>query len=54
MASDKVAMPMSHAGIVGFSPDVKTSGMEMDPKIIIGAIIALVIVVHIAGFVATA
>ncbi len=54
MASDKIAMPMSHAGIVGFSPDVKTRGKEIDPKLIIGVIIALVIIVHIASYVATA
>lgn len=51
MGSDKVAMPMSSAGIVGFSPDVKISGKEIDPKFIIGAVVAVVIIVHIVSYV---
>jgi preprotein translocase subunit Sec61beta len=50
MASNKVAMPMSSAGIVGMSSDMKISGKEMDPKIIIVAIVLLVVIVHIASF----
>lgn len=50
MASNKVSMPMSSAGIVGFSPDIKISGMEMDPKVVIAVIVALVIVVQVLHF----
>ncbi len=52
MGSNKVAMPMSSAGIVGLSPDVKIDGAELDPKFVIGVIIALVIIVHVANFIA--
>jgi preprotein translocase subunit Sec61beta len=51
MASNKVAMPMSSAGIVGMSSDMKIEGKEMDPKVVIIAIIILVVIVHVAGFV---
>ena len=51
MGSNKVAMPMSSAGIIGASPDINTSGRAIDPKIIIAAVIVLVVIVHIASFV---
>jgi preprotein translocase subunit Sec61beta len=42
---EKVSMPMSSAGIVGFSPDIKISGIEIDPKMLmIGALVFIVIV----------
>ncbi len=44
-------MPMSSAGIVGMSSDMKIEGKEMDPKIVIAAIILLVVIVQIAGLV---
>ncbi len=47
MAGNKVAMPMSSAGIIGSSPDIKIAGKSVDPKIIVGAIILLVVVVQI-------
>lgn len=50
MASNKVAMPMSSAGIVGMSSDMKIEGKEMDPKIVIIGIALLVVIVHIAAF----
>ena len=49
MASNKVSMPMSSAGIIGASPDVKTRGRELDPKFVIAAVIILVVVVQIAN-----
>lgn len=51
MASNKVAMPMSAAGIVGMSSDMKISGREIDPKIILVAVVLLVITVHVASYV---
>jgi preprotein translocase subunit Sec61beta len=51
MASNKVAMPMSSAGIIGLSPDAQTGGRQVDPKILVIAVIAVVVIVHIATFV---
>ncbi len=50
MAEEKVSMPMTSAGIIGFSPDMRLSGFEIDPKVLIIATFALVILVKIAGF----
>jgi len=50
MKQDKVSMPMASAGIIGFSPDTKISGMEIDPKFLVAAIIAIVVIVHVATF----
>jgi preprotein translocase subunit Sec61beta len=47
---EKVSMPMTSAGIIGFSPDIKISGKEIEPKFLIAAIVVLVIVVHIASY----
>jgi len=44
-------MPMGSAGIIGFSPDMKIAGKEIEPKALIIAIVALVIIVQIATFV---
>lgn len=41
---------MSSAGIIGVSADIKTGGMEIEPKALIIAIIAIVIIVQVAGF----
>lgn len=48
MKQDSVSMPMASAGMIGFSPDIKISGMEIDPKIFMAAVFVMVIVVHIA------
>ena len=45
---EKVSMPMSSAGIVGFSSDMKIAGMEMDPKFVIALALVFVAVVKIA------
>lgn len=50
MAQDKVSMPMASAGIIGFSSDVKINGLEMDPKYIVLAIVAIVVIVNAASF----
>lgn len=50
MAQEKVTMPMSSAGIIGFSSDIKISGMEIEPKFLILAIVAIVVIVHVATF----
>lgn len=47
-----VSMPMASAGIVGFSPDMKISAIEIEPKMLIIAVFALVIIVKIADIVA--
>ena len=49
MASNKVSMPMSSAGIIGSSPDVQTSGRALDPKFVVAAVVILVLVVQIAN-----
>jgi len=45
---EKVSMPMSSAGIVGFSPDMKIAGVEIDPKALIVAALIFVFAVKIA------
>ncbi|MEM3422172.1 MAG: hypothetical protein QXF35_00350 [Candidatus Bilamarchaeaceae archaeon] len=50
MAQEKVTMPMGSAGIIGFSPDVKLSGFEIDPKTVIVVVFAFVLFIKIAGF----
>ncbi|NYZ76741.1 hypothetical protein H0O02_00305 [Candidatus Micrarchaeota archaeon] len=54
MAEEKVSMPMTSAGIIGFSPDIKISGFEIDPKAMIIATFVLVLIVKIGGFVVQA
>lgn len=46
---ERVSMPMSSAGMIGFSPDVRIEGQEIDPKALIVATILLVIVVKVAS-----
>lgn len=46
---EKVSMPMTSAGIVGFSPDIKISGTEIDPKVLVAAAIIFVILVKAAS-----
>lgn len=50
MGSNKVAMPMSSAGIVGFSPDIQISGRQISPKTVIFVVVLLVILVHLASY----
>ncbi len=50
MKQEKVSMPMTSAGIIGFSPDMKISGMEIDPKYLVAAICLIVVIVHVAAF----
>ncbi|MFH0885406.1 MAG: hypothetical protein V1861_06885 [Candidatus Micrarchaeota archaeon] len=50
MKQEKVSMPMTSAGIIGFSPDIKISGMEIDPKYLVMAIVLIVVIVHAAAF----
>jgi preprotein translocase subunit Sec61beta len=46
-----VSMPMASAGIVGFSPDVKVSAREIEPKMLIIATALLVLIVKVASIV---
>ena len=50
MKQESVSMPMASAGIIGFSPDMKISSMEIDPKIFIVAVFAMVVIVHVAVY----
>lgn len=50
MAEEKVTMPIGSAGIIGFSPDVKLSGFEIDPKVLIIVVFAFVLIIKLAGF----
>ncbi len=52
MKEEKVSMPMTSAGIVGFSPDIKIAGMEIEPKVLIIATVVFVITVKLATVVA--
>jgi len=45
-------MPMASAGIIGFSPDIKIGGMEMDPKALVIASAIFVIVIKVASMAA--
>jgi len=49
MKQESVSMPMSSAGIIGFSPDTKISGLDVDPKMVIAAVFIIVILVHVAS-----
>ena len=49
MAQDKVYMPMSSAGIIGPSSDIKIAGIQMDPKVFVIATIVFVILVKVAS-----
>lgn len=50
MKQQSVAMPMSSAGIIGVSADIKTGGMEIEPKALVIAIVAIVLLVQAASF----
>ncbi len=45
---EQVSMPMSSAGIVGFSSDMKLAGIEIEPKTIVAAALILIVVVKVA------
>lgn len=50
MARDsKVSMPMTSAGIIGASSDINIGGFEIDPKIVIVVVFALVVIIVAAG-----
>jgi preprotein translocase subunit Sec61beta len=49
MAEEKVMMPMGSAGIIGFSPDIKLSGFEIDPKVLIISVFAFVLLIKLAS-----
>lgn len=49
---ERVSMPMASAGIIGFSSDVKIGGREIEPKLLIIAIVAIVVIVHVGAFLA--
>jgi preprotein translocase subunit Sec61beta len=51
MKKESVSMPMASAGIIGFSSDMKISGMEIDPKILIIGVFAMVVLVHVLSIV---
>lgn len=42
-------MPMSSAGMIGFSPDVRIEGKEIEPKALIVATVLFVFIVIIAS-----
>lgn len=44
-------MPMSSAGIVGFSSDMKLAGIEIEPKIVVAAALVLVVIVKAADII---
>ncbi|MBU0532365.1 preprotein translocase subunit Sec61beta [Candidatus Micrarchaeota archaeon] len=46
-------MPMASAGMIGFSPDVRIEGKEIEPKILIAATALLVVIVLVATHLVT-
>lgn len=46
---EKVSMPMTSAGIIGFAPDIKIGGMEIEPKVLVAAAVIFVLVVKAAS-----
>jgi preprotein translocase subunit Sec61beta len=50
MKKESVSMPMASAGIIGFSSDMKISGMELDPKFLLAAVFGIVVLVHILTY----
>ncbi len=50
MKQERVSMPMGSAGIIGFSPDIKISGFDIDPQILVGGVFLIVILVHVATY----
>ncbi len=50
MSENRVSMPMGSAGIIGFSPDMKISGIEVDPKVLVAVVVAVVVIVIAANF----
>jgi preprotein translocase subunit Sec61beta len=46
---EKVSMPMTSAGIIGFSSDMRIAGVEIEPKVLIIATVIFVLVVKIAS-----
>lgn len=49
MGQERVSMPLSGAGIIGFSPDIKIGGIQVDPKALIIGAAAFVIIVKVAS-----
>ena len=45
-----VSMPMSGAGIIGFSSDLQLSGLQIDPKALVIASFLIVVIVKAADF----
>lgn len=51
MREERVSMPMGSAGIIGFSPDMRISGVEIDPKILVAMVAVVVFIVVAANYV---
>lgn len=47
MAQDKVSMPMSSAGIIGFSSNTKLEGIQIDPKAFVIAAFVFILLVKV-------
>jgi preprotein translocase subunit Sec61beta len=45
-----VSMPMSSAGIMGLSPTSDLGGQAIEPKPFVIAVIAIVLLIHVAGY----
>ena len=48
--TDKISMPMSNAGIMGFSSNTKLAGIEVNAKSVVLFTILLVVVVKLATY----
>ena len=49
-SSGKISMPMSVAGITGFSPNTKLAGIEINAKSIVIFTILFIVVVKVAAY----
>ena len=47
-----VSMPMASAGIMGISPDMKISGFEIQPKVLMVSALIIVLIIKVAGILA--
>jgi len=54
VSKQNVSMPMGSAGIIGFSSDMKISGQEVEPKVLVIIAVVLVLVVKVVGSLVTA
>ncbi len=48
--SEKISMPMSNAGIMGFSSNTKLAGIEVNAKSVVLFVLLFVVIVKLAAY----